>query len=322
MEQENSKNSRKVVVVGAGAVGSTYCYALAQSGMADEIVIIDRNTELAEGQVSDLVHGQPFFPTVSIRQGSANDYIDANLIVITAGSAQKPGETRLDLLKKNASIVGGIAEEVATNNSKGVMLIVTNPVDVLTWVALKRSGWDAGRVIGSGTVLDSARFRHFIARHCDVDVHNVHAYILGEHGDSEVAAWSMTHIGGIPIDRYCPLCGGCGGWKDERKNIEQKVRESAYHIINAKGSTHFAVGLALVKITASVLRRQNSVLTVSTLLRGEYGISNVCLSLPAVVSDTGIVRIVDGPLSESEKELLHHSAGVLKESIASLNIQV
>ena len=321
MKSENNTNWRKVVVVGAGSVGATYCYSLAQSGLADEIVIIDRNTDLAEGQVSDLVHGQPFFPTAIIRQGSANDYSDANLVVITAGSAQKPGETRLDLLKKNASIIGSIAEEVAMNKSKGVMLIVTNPVDVLTWVAIKRSGWDPGRVIGSGTVLDSARFRHFIARHCDVDVHNVHAYILGEHGDSEVAAWSMTHIGGIPIDRYCPLCGGCAGWKEERLTIEQKVRESAYHIINAKGSTHFAVGLALVKITASVLRRQNSVLTVSTMLRGEYGISDVCLSLPAVVSDTGIVRIVDGPLSENEKELLHRSAGILRESIASLDIQ-
>jgi len=320
MDSGNYSSLRKVVVVGAGAVGSTYCYALAQSGVADEIVLIDRNTELAEGQVSDLIHGQPFFPTVSIRQGSSIDYADANLIVITAGSAQKPGETRLDLLKKNASIVGSIAGEISGSNSKGVMLIVSNPVDVLTWVALKRSGWDPGRVIGSGTVLDSARFRHFIARHCDVDVHNVHAYILGEHGDSEVPAWSMTHIGGIPIDRYCPLCGGCGGWQDERKQIEQKVRESAYHIINAKGSTHFAVGLALARITASVLRRQNSVLTVSTLLRGEYGISDVCLSLPAVVSDKGIVRIVDGPLSENEKELLHRSARVLKESIASLNI--
>jgi len=319
MNLVNNSGSRKVVVVGAGAVGATYCYSLAQSGLADEIVIIDKNTDLATGQVSDLVHGQPFFPTVEIRQGTSDDYTDANLIVITAGSAQKPGETRLDLLKRNAAIVGGIAEEIASKKSRGVMLIVSNPVDVLTWVAIKRSGWTNNRVIGSGTVLDSARFRHFIAQHCEVDVHNVHAYILGEHGDSEVATWSMTNIGGVPIDRYCPLCGGCKGWKHERKKIEQQVRESAYHIINAKGSTHFAVGLALVKITSSILRRQNSVLTVSVLLSGEYGINDVCLSLPAVVSDTGIVRIVDGPLSDEEKELLQHSAAVLKEAIDSLN---
>ena len=319
MDHYINSGSRKVVVVGAGAVGATYCYSLSQSGLADEIVIIDKNTDLATGQVSDLIHGQPFFPTVNIRQGTSDDYTDANLIVITAGSAQKPGETRLDLLKRNAAIVGGIAEEVASKKSRGVMLIVSNPVDVLTWVAIKRSGWTNNRVIGSGTVLDSARFRHFIAQHCEVDVHNVHAYILGEHGDSEVAAWSMTNIGGIPIDNYCPLCGGCKGWKHERKKIEQQVRESAYHIINAKGSTHFAVGLALVKITSSILRRQNSVLSVSVKLSGEYGINDVCLSLPAVVSDNGIVRIIDGPLSAEEKELLQHSAAVLKEAIDSLN---
>jgi L-lactate dehydrogenase len=315
MNNSNNSCTRKVVVVGAGDVGATYCYALAQTGLADEIVIIDRNPDLEEGQVSDLVHGQPFFPTVKIRQGSADDYTDATLIVICAGSAQKPGETRLDLLKNNAAIVGSIAEEVASKNSEGVMLIVSNPVDVLTWVALKRSGWPRNRIIGSGTVLDSARFRHFIAEHCNVDVHNVHAYILGEHGDSEMAAWSMTNIGGIPIDRYCALCKGCGGWDDVRKKIEKQVRESAYHIINAKGSTHFAVGLALVKITSSILRGQNSILTVSSLLTGEYGISDVCLSLPTVVSDSGIVRIVDAPLSTEETDLLLRSASILKDAI-------
>ncbi|HVN59291.1 MAG TPA: L-lactate dehydrogenase [Bacteroidales bacterium] len=317
-ENKISSPTRRVVVVGAGAVGATYCYALAQSGLADEIVIIDKNEELAEGQVSDLVHGQPFFPTVSIRQGNPADYTDANLIVITAGSAQKPGETRLDLLKKNAAIVGGIAGEVAAMKSKGVMLIVSNPVDVLTYVALKHSGWDRSRVIGSGTVLDSARFRHFLSLHCGVDVHNVHAYILGEHGDSELAAWSMTHIAGIAIDKYCPVCRGCSDWDNERKLIEKQVRESAYHIINAKGSTHYAVGLALVKITASVLRQQNSVLTVSALVEGEFGLKDVCLSVPCIVSDKGIERIVDHKLSPDEMEKLRQSAAVLKSAIESL----
>lgn len=316
--RESNPCMRKVVVVGAGSVGATYCYALAQSGMANEIVLIDKNEALAQGQVSDLVHGQPFLPTVNIRQGSAEDYSDANLIVMTAGAAQKPGETRLDLLKKNAAIVGSVAEEVAASKSQGVMLIVTNPVDVLTWVAIKRTGWERNRVIGSGTVLDSARFRHFIATHCNVDVHNVHAYILGEHGDSEFAAWSMTNIGGIGIDNYCPLCNACQGWKKERMNIEQQVRESAYHIINAKGSTHYAVGLSLVKITGSVLRSQNSVLTVSVLLNGEYGLSDVCLSVPSIISDSGVVRIVDGPLAPEEVLLLKHSAEVLKEAITSI----
>ena len=291
-KREQSEKHRKVVVVGAGSVGATYCYALAQSGLADEIVLIDRNEDLVNGQVLDLVHGQPFFPTVNIRSGSPADYSDAQLVVITAGAAQRPGETRLQLLRKNSEIVGGIAEEIASNGCRGVIMVVTNPVDVLTYVALNRSGWERGRVIGSGTVLDSARFRHLLSNYCGIDVHNVHAYFLGEHGDSEFAVWSMTNVAGISIDEYCPVCGKCSDWIKQRKLIEQQVRESAYYIINSKGSTYFAVGLALVKITASILRRQNSVLTVSTMLNGEFGLNDVCLSVPCVVSEEGVTRIL------------------------------
>lgn len=313
-----SKSRRKVVVVGAGAVGATYCYALAQSGLADEIVIIDRNEELVRGQVLDLIHGRPFIPTVIIRAGSVSDYGDAQLIVITAGSAQKPGETRLQLLKKNADIIGGIAEDIASQGSKGVMLIVSNPVDIMTYVALKRSGWERSRVIGSGTVLDSARFRYLLGEHCGVDVHNVHAYILGEHGDSEFAAWSMTNVAGMEIADYCPVCNHCSDWTAEKKLIEKQVRESAYHIINAKGSTYFAVGLALVRITAAILRKQRSVLSVSVYLEGEFGLKDVCLSVPTILSDNGAVRIISSPLNEEEMASLKHSAEVLKEAIASL----
>jgi L-lactate dehydrogenase len=316
---DNPVHQRKVVVVGAGAVGATYCYALAQSGLADEIVLLDRNEELVKGQVMDLVHGQPFFPTVRIRSGSAGDYADAKLVVITAGAAQRPGETRLPLLRKNAAIVGDIAAEISGAGCRGVILVVSNPVDVLTYVALKRSGWERGRVIGSGTVLDSARFRHLLSDHCGIDVHNVHAYFLGEHGDSEFAVWSMTNVAGINIDEYCPACGNCDDWKKRRKLIEQQVRDSAYHIINSKGSTWFAVGLALVKITASVLRRQNSVLTVSAMLDGEFGLNDVCLSVPCVISDTGIARIIASPLTHEEMKSLSKSAAILKEAIESLS---
>lgn len=314
----HNQQKRKVVIVGAGLVGSTYAYALSQSGLADEIVIIDRNEDLVRGQVLDLVHGEAFVPTVSLREGSNSDYADAQLIVITAGSAQKPGETRLQLLKKNADIVGSIAGEVSRQGSLGVMLIVSNPVDVMTWVALKSSGWERGRVIGSGTVLDSARFRYLLARHCGIDVHNVHAYILGEHGDSEFAAWSMTNVAGMVIDSYCPVCKKCSDWKSERASIEQQVRESAYHIINAKGATHFAVGLAMVRITAAVLRKQNSVMTVSVMLKGEFGLRDVCLSVPSIVTDTGVTRVINGPLSDDEMKLLGRSAGIIKEAIGSL----
>ena len=313
-----STQSRKVVVVGAGAVGATFCYALAQSGLADEIVLTDKNEDLMKGQVLDLEHGQTFFPTVEIRSGTIEDCHEAQVVVITAGAAQKPGETRLELIKKNASITGSIAEDIAKSGCKGVMIIVSNPVDVLTYVALKRSGWDKSRVIGSGTVLDSSRFRQLLSKHCGVDVHNVHAYILGEHGDSEFAAWSMTNIAGINIDEYCPVCGKCKEWKTQRQLIEQQVRDSAYHIINYKGSTQFAVGLALVRITGAILRSQNTILSVSTLLESEFGINDVCLSVPCVVSDKGIMRIIESPLVSSELKALSNSAAILRRAIDSL----
>ena len=317
-ENNRSTNRRKVVVVGAGAVGSTFCYALAQSGLAEEIAIIDPNESLVKGQVLDLVHGQAFFPSVSIRVGNPCDYADAQVIVIAAGLAQRPGETRLQLLRKNASVVRGIVDDIAGRQGAGVILVASNPVDILTHVAAKHAGCDRGRVIGSGTVLDSVRFRHLLSRKCGVDIHNVHAYILGEHGDSEFAAWSMTHIAGIPIDEYCPACGCCADWTGERSKIEQEVRDSAYHIIEYKGATNFAIGLALVRITGAILRGERSVLTVSTLLDGEFGLHDVCLSVPAVVSEGGVVRIIEHLLPEHELAALTHSAGVLKKAMEGL----
>lgn len=316
----NTDQRRKVVVVGAGAVGSTYCYSLAQSGLADDIVLIDKNEDLARGQVLDLVHGQPFFPTVTIKVGSADDYSDANLVVITAGLSQKPGETRLQLLQKNAKIIGDISEEIASRNCPGVILIVSNPVDIMTYVAIEHTGWRDGRVFGSGTVLDSARLRHLLSTHCNIDVHNVHAYVLGEHGDSEFAAWSMTNIAGIPIDQYCHNCGRCSDWKAVKDGIEKEVRESAYQIINYKGATNFAVGLAIVRITAVILRGQKSVLSVSSLLNGEFGINDVCLSVPVIASESGVVKIIRSPLPDNEVKALQKSAEVLKKAIRESGI--
>ncbi|MDM7925744.1 MAG: L-lactate dehydrogenase [bacterium] len=310
----NSTARRKVVVVGAGFVGSVYAYALAQSGLADEIALMDKNEDLARGQVMDLAHGQAFFPTVSIRVGGPEDYADAGLIVITAGAPQKPGERRLELLSRNSEIVGGIVDEAVGRKTGGVILVVTNPVDGLTHAAVKRAGLPKGRVIGSGTVLDSARLRYLLSRHCKVDIHNVHAYVLGEHGDSEFAAWSMTHIAGMSMDEYCPACGRCRDWKAERCKIEQAVRDSAYHVIGYKGATYFAVGQALTRISAAVLRGQNSVLTVSTELEGEYGISGASLSVPAMVSREGVVRVVEGRLAPEEQASLEASAEILRKA--------
>ncbi len=308
-------NRRKVVIVGAGAVGSTYGYALAISGLAEQIVLIDRNEKLAQGQVLDLSHGQPFFPTVTIRVGNAGDYADAALIVITAGAAQKPGETRLELLQKNAAIMRSIIDEIRASGSSAVILVVSNPVDVMTHVAIEYADWPEGRIIGSGTVLDSARLRYMISQHCHVNVHNVHAYMLGEHGDSEFAAWSLAHIAGVKLDEYCPMCGQCDGWLEQRDAIEQQVRDSAYHIIDYKGATWFAVGLAMRLITGSILRDEQRVMTVSTRLDDAYGLDDVCLSVPCLVGAAGVERVIKCTLSDQEMQALHASAGVLKEAV-------
>ncbi|MBW2567812.1 MAG: L-lactate dehydrogenase [Deltaproteobacteria bacterium] len=310
--------ARKVVIAGAGAVGATFAYALAQSGISDEIVLIDNNRELAQGQALDLVHGFPFFPPVEIRAGEADDFADAQVIVITAGAKQLPGESRLDLLQRNAAIVESIVDDIVSRNSTAVIVMVSNPVDVLTHIALKRTKWDQGRVFGSGTVLDSARFRYLLSQCSGIDVHNVHAYILGEHGDSEFAAWSRTNIAGMPINEYCPVCMKCGDWKAERARLIEEVRSSAYHIIDYKGATYFAIGLALVRIVGAILRNQKTVLTVSTLLTGEYGVDDVCLSVPAVVSRSGVERIMEGELSGEERKSLSLSALILRDTLAKL----
>jgi L-lactate dehydrogenase len=311
---------RKVVIVGAGAVGSTFAYTLAQSGLADEIGLLDANHELAMGQVLDLAHGQAFFPSVQIREAQKADYADAHLIVITAGARQRPGESRLALLQRNADIIQNIMDEILQQNSPAVVLVVSNPVDILTYVAQKRSGWPRGRVIGSGTVLDSMRFRYLLSQHCGVDVHNVHAYILGEHGDSELAAWSMTNMAGMPIEQFCSFCKKCNNREVSRRKIAEAVKNSAYHIIDYKGATWFAVGLALTRIAATILRNQNSVLTISAVLEGEYGLSGVSLGVPCIVSQKGVERILQVNLPPEEQNALEKSATVLREMLAQLKL--
>jgi L-lactate dehydrogenase len=315
--EQGEWRSRKVVIVGAGAVGATFAYAMAQNGSADEICLVDLNQELCKGQVLDLAHGLPFYPTRKIYAGSEKDYADADVIVITAGAAQKKGETRLDLLKKNSAIIEGIVDQITEQKSRAVIVVVTNPVDILTKIALERSGWDRSRVIGSGTVLDSSRFKYLLSQFFDVYVGSIHAYILGEHGDSEFAAWSMANISGVQLDEYSRQLG-IDNWAQEKKNIEEEVRNSAYHIIDYKGATNFGVGLALVQIVGAILKNQRRVLTVSYHLEGEYGIENISLATPCLISQYGVVSIVGTELTADEQKKLVHSAEVLKAEYASL----
>lgn len=310
---------KNIVIVGAGLVGSTFAYTLAQSGIVDEIALVDHNRELAKAQVLDLIHGLPYLPTIHIRAGTPADYREAQVIVITAGVKQQQGESRLNLLKRNSTIIESIANDIAVQNSPSVVVVVSNPVDILTYVALKKLGWERGRVIGSGTVLDNARFRYLLSRHCGIDVHNVHAYILGEHGDSEFAAWSMSHIAGMPIDRYCLICRKCADWKTEYRNMEDEVRKSAYHIIDYKGSTYYAIGLALVQIVSAIIQDQHRVLTVSTYLDGEYGIKDVCLGIPCIVSRQGVEQVIEGNLTPEEMRMLNSSADILKNTLHEMD---
>lgn len=305
------QRQRKVVVVGAGSVGTTYIYALLQTGLANEIALIDIDRKRVEGEVMDLSHGLPFIPPVGIKAGEPADYADANLIVITAGAKQAPGQSRTELIQKNADIVKSICATIRPQNPQGVIVMVTNPVDTLTQLAVKHLGMPRGRVIGSGTVLDSARFKYLLSHHCGIDARNVHAYILGEHGDTEVAAWSMTHIAGVPIEEYCKICGICD-YPKHHKEIAEQVRNSAYHVIDYKGSTFYGIGLSLLRLSGAVLRDEHSVLTVSTLLEGEYGLNDICLSVPCIIARDGVQRVIDAHLAPAEHKGLQHSAQALR----------
>ena len=311
--------SRKVAIVGAGAVGSAFAFALAQAGIAEEIALIDVNADLAKGQALDLAHGAPFYRPVDIQAAAGPDaYRDAAIVVVTAGKAQAgPNQSRLDLMQINAKIVSGIVAEVQAVNPEAIVLIATNPVDILTHVARLRTDWPRGRILGSGTVLDSARFRWLLAEHCGISPQNVHASILGEHGDSEFAAWSLVHVAGLPMDDYCSLCRKCD-FIHRRPEIVEQVRRSAYHVIGYKGSTSFGVAMALTQIVRAILRNERRVLTVSAALAGQYGLNDVTLGIPCVVGAGGIEEIIEARLTPEEMQQLAHSAQVLKDHLRQI----
>lgn len=316
--EDSSLRERKVVIVGTGNVGSTFAFNLMISGLANSIVLIDRNKETSEGHAKDLNHGLSFVSPTKINAGDYEDCRDADIVVVTAGVAQKPGESRIDLVRKNTEIFKDLIPRIVQHNPR-ILLIVSNPVDILTYVALQVSGYPMNRVFGSGTKLDTARFKSLLGEHCRVDSRDISAYIIGEHGDSEVPVWSMASIGGIPLDQFCSLCQRECTEKD-KTDIFEKVKNAAYEIINKKGATYYAISLALVNIVGSVLRDENSVSTVSTLVDDYYGINDVCLSVPVIINNNGISEVVKVELSKKEEKEFKHSANVLKNIISEIEI--
>ncbi|CCQ34653.1 L-lactate dehydrogenase 1 protein [Halorhabdus tiamatea SARL4B] len=310
----------KVAIIGAGDVGATTAYALMMSGSVSEIVLVDIDHEKAEGEAMDLRHGASFVKPVDIYAGDYEDAHDADVVIIAAGASQKPGETRLELLGRNVDIFHDMIPRITDGLADdAVLLVVANPVDVLSYVTWKVSGLPRHRVIGTGTVLDTARFRNVLSENCNIDARNVHAYVIGEHGDGEVLVWSATHMAGVPFDDYCPVCDlDCD--MQNREVIAEEVRGAAYEIIDRKGATYYAIGLATTEIVESIIRDENSILTVSTLLDGQYGLEDVYLSLPAVVNRGGIRRVVDLDLDEREREQFVESGEMLKEEIGKLDI--
>ena len=311
-------NERKVAVVGCGFVGSASAFALMESGLFSEMVLIDVNKDKAEGEALDISHGLPFAKPMTIYAGDYKDAEDAAVVVVTAGAGQKPGETRLDLVKKNVAIFNSIIPEITKYNKEGILLIVANPVDILTSVAAKLSGFPENRVFGSGTVLDTARFKYLLGEHLDVDSRSVHAFIIGEHGDSEIAAWSSANVSGIPINDFCEMRGHFEHDKS-MKRIADDVKNSAYEIIEKKGATYYGIAMSVRRICEAIIRDEKSILPISSIQHDtESGIDGVALSMPAIVGRNGVEGLVPIRLDDEEKVALKASADTLKEVLAEV----
>ena len=307
-------NLRKAAVIGCGFVGSASAFALMQSGLFSELVLVDVDHERAEGEALDIGHGMPLAKPMQIYAGGYDDAADAAVIIVTAGANQKPGETRLDLVKKNVDIFKSIMPEFAKRNCKGVMLVVANPVDILTYVAAKYSGLPVNRVIGSGTVLDTARLKYLLSEHLSVDSRSIHAYVIGEHGDSKFAAWSSANVSGVPLYDFCKMRGHTN-FQEASQEIEANVRNSAYEIIKRKHATYYGIAMAVKRICEAIIRDEKSVLPVSSMMKDVYGVEDVALSMPAIVGKDGVEDLVPVRLDVSEQRKLRESASVLREVI-------
>ena len=314
-------DTRKAAMIGCGFVGSASAFALMQSGLFSELVLIDANHDKAEGEAMDIAHGLPFAGQMKIYAGDYDDIVDAAVIIVTAGAAQKPGETRLDLVNKNVNILKSIIPEIAKRNYKGILLIVANPVDILTYTAVKLSGLPENRVIGSGTVLDTARLKYALGEHLEVDSRSVHSFIIGEHGDSEIVAWSSTNVSGIPVNDFCELRGHFNH-EEAMHRIADDVKNSAYDIIEKKGATYYGIAMSVKRICECIMRDEKSILPISSMMHGEYGISDICLSMPTVVGREGVETRVPIQLNEQEESALSASAEQLSKVAAQLDLSL
>lgn len=305
------KSVRKVAIVGCGFVGAACAFALMQSGLFSEMVLIDADKSKAEGEALDISHGVPFAKPINIYAGDYDDIKNSSVIVVTAGANQKEGETRLDLVKKNISIFKSIIPEIKKRNFNGVLLIVSNPVDILTTVAQKLSGLPENKVIGSGTVLDTARLKYELGKHLNVDSRSVHAFIIGEHGDSEIAGWSSANVSGIPLHKFCEMRGHFN--HDEAMNrIADDVKNSAYEIINKKRATYYGIAMSVKRICEAIVRDEKSIMPISAMMHGEYEIDGIALSMPAIVGKDGFETHVPIQLDDKEIISLQKSANTLK----------
>ena len=307
----------KIVVVGAGMVGATFAYSLLWSGLTPEIVLIDVNVKRAQGEAMDLSHAMPFHRPITVRSGDYRDCAGATVVAIAAGAAQKPGETRAQLAQRNAQVFAQIVPEVVRQAPEAILLVATNPVDSLTYLTWRLSGLPWQRVIGAGTILDTARMRYLLGARFSVDPRSVHAYIVGEHGDSEVPLWSSASIAGMSLDQFCAVTGqSCT--EEERERIFVQVRDAAYHIIDLKGATYYAIASGMERIVESILRDQNTILSVSALLQDCHGVSDVSISLPMVINRDGVSRVLCVPMSDDEERRFQTSARAVRQVIDSL----
>ena len=310
----------KITIIGAGYVGSTIAYAVMNRGFASTISLIDIDEEKAEGEAMDLNHGAAFVKPIKLTSGNYEECAGSDVIVITAGKNQKPGQTRIVLVNENAEVFKEIIPDVMEYADNPIILVVTNPVDILTYVADELSGLPTGKVLGSGTVLDTSRLRYLIGDHCNINPSNVHGYVIGEHGDREVITWSLTNFGGISFKKYCRICDRHCNTEELKETVEEAVKNAAYEVIDRKGATNYAVELAVAEILEAILRDERKMLTVTSVLTGQYGLTGVALGLPTVVGSNGAEKVLTHDLSKTEEEKLIESGEELKETASRLSI--